>query len=80
MKVIPLINRAQIVDDALNLAKQGYLNYSIAMSQTRFLVNETEWLSWQAFDANFVFLDNIVSGLDAYNNFRVSIKQLYYVA
>ncbi|KAK2704396.1 aminopeptidase N-like [Artemia franciscana] len=76
IEVIPLINRAQIVDDALNLAKQGYLNYSIAMSQTRFLVNEREWLSWQAFDANFVFLDNLVSGLGAYNNFRVYVLNL----
>ncbi|NXC09182.1 AMPN Aminopeptidase, partial [Orthonyx spaldingii] len=47
-KVIPVINRAQIIDDAFNLARAKYVNVTLALSTTRFLSNETEYLPWQA--------------------------------
>ncbi|XP_017772734.1 PREDICTED: aminopeptidase N-like [Nicrophorus vespilloides] len=41
-------NRAQIIDDALNLASAGYLNYSIAMNVTKYLANEKDFVPWKA--------------------------------
>ncbi|NXO53182.1 AMPN Aminopeptidase, partial [Aramus guarauna] len=47
-KVIPVINRAQIIDDAFNLARAKYVNVTLALSTTRFLSNETAYMPWEA--------------------------------
>ncbi|NXS15014.1 AMPN Aminopeptidase, partial [Neodrepanis coruscans] len=47
-KVFPVINRAQIIDDAFNLARAKYVNVTLALSTTRFLSQETEYMPWQA--------------------------------
>ncbi|NXN59363.1 AMPN Aminopeptidase, partial [Rynchops niger] len=47
-QVIPVINRAQIIDDAFNLARAKYVNVTLALSTTRFLSWETEYMPWEA--------------------------------
>ncbi|NXI97345.1 AMPN Aminopeptidase, partial [Psophia crepitans] len=47
-EVIPVINRAQIIDDAFNLARAKYVNVTLALSTTRFLSNETAYMPWEA--------------------------------
>lgn len=52
----PDINRAQIVDDALNLARASRLDYNIALDVTAFLANDSSYFPWySAFNA-FTFL------------------------
>ncbi|NXP40083.1 AMPN Aminopeptidase, partial [Leiothrix lutea] len=46
--VFPVINRAQIIDDAFNLARAKYVNVTLALDTTRFLGQETEYMPWQA--------------------------------
>ncbi|NXE69940.1 AMPN Aminopeptidase, partial [Calcarius ornatus] len=46
--VFPVINRAQIIDDAFNLARAKYVDVTLALSTTRFLHQETEYMPWQA--------------------------------
>ncbi|NWR24699.1 AMPN Aminopeptidase, partial [Emberiza fucata] len=46
--VFPVINRAQIIDDAFNLARAKYVDVTLALSTTRFLSQETEYMPWQA--------------------------------
>ncbi|XDV28923.1 hypothetical protein PO909_032116 [Leuciscus waleckii] len=46
--MIPLINRGQLIDDAFNLARAHRLNVTIALSLTKFLVNETEYIPWES--------------------------------
>jgi aminopeptidase N len=43
---IHVINRAQIMDDALNLAKSGLLDYETALSVTGYLSKEVEYIPW----------------------------------
>ena len=45
---IHVINRAQILDDAFNLAKSGLLDYEVALSLTSYLGQETEYIPWKA--------------------------------
>ncbi|XP_037798461.1 aminopeptidase N-like [Penaeus monodon] len=45
-RVICPINRAQIIDDAMNLAKAGHLSYKIAIGVYAYLRNEGEYLPW----------------------------------
>ncbi|NXK57037.1 AMPN Aminopeptidase, partial [Chauna torquata] len=47
-QVIPMINRAQIIDDAFNLARAKHVNVTLALSTTRFLSQETAYMPWQA--------------------------------
>ncbi|NXS63895.1 AMPN Aminopeptidase, partial [Brachypteracias leptosomus] len=47
-QAIPIINRAQIIDDAFNLARAKYVNVTLALSTTRFLKNETGYMPWAA--------------------------------
>ncbi|XP_046547947.1 thyrotropin-releasing hormone-degrading ectoenzyme-like [Haliotis rubra] len=44
--VIPPVNRAQIIDDALSLARVGLLNESIAFRTLGFLRNDSDYISW----------------------------------
>ncbi|NWY49126.1 AMPN Aminopeptidase, partial [Sylvia atricapilla] len=46
--VFPVINRAQIIDDAFNLARAKYVNVTLALDTTRFLGQETEYMPWEA--------------------------------
>ena len=43
---IHVINRAQIMDDALNLAKSDLLDYEAALSVTEYLHKEMEYVPW----------------------------------
>ncbi|NXI05127.1 AMPN Aminopeptidase, partial [Pachycephala philippinensis] len=54
-EVIPVINRAQIIDDAFNLARAKYVNVTVALSTTRFLRKETEYMPWQAALSNLQY-------------------------
>ncbi|NXW64321.1 AMPN Aminopeptidase, partial [Eurystomus gularis] len=47
-QAIPVINRAQIIDDAFNLARAKYINVTLALATTRFLSQETEYVPWAA--------------------------------
>ncbi|NXD18369.1 AMPN Aminopeptidase, partial [Nothocercus nigrocapillus] len=56
-QVIPVINRAQIIDDAFNLARAKYLNVTVALNTTWFLDKETEYMPWQAALNNLDYLE-----------------------
>jgi len=43
---IHIINRAQLMDDALNLARAGLLPYDVAFNVTNYLKDETEYLPY----------------------------------
>ncbi|KAK7117381.1 hypothetical protein R3I94_022823 [Phoxinus phoxinus] len=45
---IPVINRAQLIDDAFNLAKAGIIPTTLALRTTLFLDAETEYMPWES--------------------------------
>ncbi|XP_051975687.1 aminopeptidase Ey-like [Xyrauchen texanus] len=47
-KNIPVINRAQIIDDTFNLAKAQIIPTTLALRTTKFLSFETEYMPWEA--------------------------------
>ncbi|NWI49055.1 AMPN Aminopeptidase, partial [Calyptomena viridis] len=54
-EVFPVINRAQIIDDAFNLARAKYVNVTLALSTTRFLSQETAYMPWEAALSNLEY-------------------------
>ncbi|XP_041508649.1 aminopeptidase N [Microtus oregoni] len=48
LTAIPAINRAQIIHDSFNLASAQKIPVTLALSNTLFLYNETEYMPWEA--------------------------------
>ncbi|XP_076980301.1 aminopeptidase N [Tamandua tetradactyla] len=46
--VIPVINRAQVINDAFNLASAQIVPVTRALNNTLFLIHEKEYIPWQA--------------------------------
>ncbi|XP_075860867.1 aminopeptidase N [Microcebus murinus] len=46
--VIPVINRAQVINDAFNLASAQRVPVTLALDNTLFLLRETEYMPWEA--------------------------------
>ncbi|KAG7211603.1 hypothetical protein KM043_010858 [Ampulex compressa] len=42
------VNRAQLIDDALNLARAGRLNYVTALEITTYLAKESDYIPWSS--------------------------------
>lgn len=74
-KDISTINRAQLIDDALNLARAGKLDYNIALDVTSYLAHETEYLPWNAAFNVLNYLDDMLIKTQGYDKFRVSVRQ-----
>lgn len=53
---IPPINRAQIIDDTLNLARAKELSYSNAFDVTSYLGNELDYYPWYSAFQAFSYL------------------------
>uniref|UniRef100_A0A8C9VNP9 Aminopeptidase n=1 Tax=Scleropages formosus TaxID=113540 RepID=A0A8C9VNP9_SCLFO len=45
--VIPVINRAQLVEDAFNLARAKIIDTTLALRTTKYLSKEREYMPWQ---------------------------------
>lgn len=73
---IPVINRAQLIDDAFNLARSGRLDYSVALNLTRYLGGEVEYLPWKAVSTALKFLDAMLGRTPIYGAFQVSLRYL----
>lgn len=70
---IAATNRAQIVDDALTLARAGKLDYRIALNLTRYLVNEFEYVPWRSALGALNFIDSMMSSGPDYYLFKVKL-------
>lgn len=68
------MNRAQLLDDALNLARAGVLQYSTALELAKYLVKEVDYIPWYTALNAFTFLNLRLTGTEVYPRFKV--KQL----
>lgn len=53
---IHVTNRAQIIDDLLNLARAGEVDYSMTFNGALYLLTEKEYLPWKAFFNGISFI------------------------
>ncbi|XP_066591924.1 uncharacterized protein [Prorops nasuta] len=77
-KVIHSTNRAQIIDDILNLARTKHVNYTTALDATVYLVQEKDYLPWRAFFNDMTFLAdrfNRISKRNVFANYIVELTQ-----
>ncbi|XP_021941452.1 aminopeptidase N [Zootermopsis nevadensis] len=73
---IGIINRAQLLDDALNLARAGLLDYATALDVTRYLANELEYLPWKAALNALAYIDSMLIKTGNYDKFKIYLLGL----
>ena len=80
-RAIPVKNRAQILDDYLNLARAGMTLYPNALRLTKYLGSETDHVPWAAASAGLDYVDLMLSGLSDYGEWKTYMtglaKKLY---
>ncbi|XP_069796403.1 aminopeptidase N-like isoform X2 [Narcine bancroftii] len=64
---IPVINRAQLIDDAFSLARGRHIRISRALETTHYLHTETEHLPWDMLSNHLDFMKLILSGSPSYS-------------
>lgn len=57
---LDLTDRAGLIDDAFNLARGGYIKYTVPLNITKYLAREDEYVPWQAVDNNLDFITTIL--------------------
>lgn len=68
------INRAQIVDDAMNLALTGRLNYKTALDIISYLRHERSYVPWKSGLVALGYLDIMLSKGAYYLEYKVPCK------
>ncbi|XP_049530308.1 aminopeptidase N-like [Anopheles darlingi] len=72
------LNRAQLIDDALNNARTGRLSYELALQLLRYLSKELNYVPWAAVDRNLRILSVLLNGSSSYSLWlRYCLEFLY---
>nr|CAD7397437.1 unnamed protein product [Timema poppensis] len=76
---IHVLNRAQLLDDAFNLARAGVLNYGTALSLTKYLSRETDYIPWYSALTGFNYINRRIRGMSEYDHhtFKKYILKLF---
>ncbi|XP_070772420.1 aminopeptidase Ey-like isoform X1 [Enoplosus armatus] len=72
---IPVINRAQIIDDAFNLARAKMVNTTLALRTTKFLDKEVEYMPWQTARRNLDYFFLMFDRSEVYGPMQAYIKK-----
>ncbi|XP_012252262.2 aminopeptidase N-like [Athalia rosae] len=73
---ISAVNRAQLIDDALNLARAGYLDYGTALGVTKYLSQEIDYIPWYSAFSAFTYLNRWLPETASYADFKTYVTGL----
>ncbi|KAL7885285.1 hypothetical protein AOLI_G00055800 [Acnodon oligacanthus] len=74
-QAVSVINRAQIVDDAFNLARAKMIPVSLALNTTKFLAQETAYLPWQSALNNLDYFYLMFDQTDVYESMQAYLRK-----
>ncbi|XP_076343082.1 aminopeptidase N-like [Tachypleus tridentatus] len=74
-KAIHVINRAQIINDAMNLARVRVVPYTLALNTTLYLNNEKEYIPWAAVLGSFSYLNSMLCRSSVYGKWKKYVKK-----
>ncbi|KAM9764878.1 aminopeptidase Ey-like [Menidia menidia] len=72
---IPVINRAQVIDDAFNLARAKMVDTVLALRTTKFLNKEVEYMPWETARRNLNFFFLMFDRSKVYGPMQAYIKK-----
>lgn len=74
-QVIPVVNRAQILDDAFNLARASFINITLALRTTKYLLRERQYIPWEAALRNLNYFFQLFDRSEVYGAMQVYLKK-----
>jgi aminopeptidase N len=72
---IDVVNRAQLIDDSLNLARAGKISYSTPFEILKYLKKDENYAPWNAADRGFSFIDRMISDTEYYKHFLSFVQE-----
>lgn len=69
---IPMLNRAQLINDAWNLVKAGELSVGVALPSLEYLDTESDYVPWVSAMNEVGYLSDMLGETEAYGDFQVS--------
>ncbi|XP_042331729.1 aminopeptidase N [Sceloporus undulatus] len=72
---IPVINRAQLIDDAFNLARAKHTSTILALNTTRYLAKETDYLPWDAALSNLGYFRLMFDRSEVYGPMKKYVQK-----
>lgn len=76
MNNIHLLSRAQLLDDALDLARFDHLDYTVALHIVKYLKKEMDYVAWRAADPGLTELYRLIRDSDESTYFSSFIREL----
>ncbi|XP_077564771.1 thyrotropin-releasing hormone-degrading ectoenzyme-like isoform X3 [Haemaphysalis longicornis] len=73
---IPHENRAQILNDVYDLARSGVVQMSLALSASRYLTKEREFLPWRAALDSWRSIEKLLAGTNIYSSWKAFVVRL----
>lgn len=71
----PAVTRGQVLDDAFHLARAGYINYTVALDLTKYMIDtEKNILPWYAVLSNLQLLYIGLQNSNKFGYFQVLYK------
>uniref|UniRef100_G3PPF0 Aminopeptidase n=1 Tax=Gasterosteus aculeatus aculeatus TaxID=481459 RepID=G3PPF0_GASAC len=72
---LPVINRAQIIDDAFNLARAKLINITLALKTTKYLSKERLYIPWKTALINFNYFILMFDRTEVYGALQTYLKK-----
>ena len=79
-QILNTVDRANLIDDAFNLARARITTYNIALDMTSYLHKELEYLPWDSATSGFGYISSMLEQSSSYGLLNVSNYQnVYYI-
>uniref|UniRef100_A0A1B6CNH7 Aminopeptidase N n=1 Tax=Clastoptera arizonana TaxID=38151 RepID=A0A1B6CNH7_9HEMI len=73
---LPEIIRAQLLNDALSLARAGFTSYTIALNLTQQISNDESYFCWASVKEELTFIHDMLINTPAYMNYSFYLQGL----
>ncbi|OCT89713.1 hypothetical protein XELAEV_18018332mg [Xenopus laevis] len=74
-KLVPVINRAQIIDDAFNLARAKQLGITKALDTTKYISADREYMPWQAALSGLSYFTQMFDRTEVFGSMKKYMKK-----
>ena len=68
------VDKAGLIDDAFNLARAGYIDYTIPLNLIKFLDKELNHLPWESAYNGIGYISDMLQTGSSFSLFRVSMN------
>ncbi|XP_044046036.1 aminopeptidase N-like [Siniperca chuatsi] len=74
-QALPILNRAQIIDDTFNLARAKIINTTLALRTTKYLSKERDYIPWESALRNLDFYILMFDRTEVYGALQAYLKK-----